>query len=165
VATDLNIVFVDGLAMQARWEDIEFALRRTFKDAVFNDDGYTVENPIQFTRAGVDGRLGPGLKHLLALDEMGEVLGGFFCVPTQRTEGRASCDIGWLFVVSELDRATQRRMVDSLVQQALQAVKEAGFERIVTNMGTLAGAKSLGQHYGFVHSPTTEKSNHWIKEL
>lgn len=165
MATDFNIVFVDGLAMQARWEDVEFALRRTFKGAAFNDDGYTVENPVQFTRAGVDGCLGPGLKHLLALGEIGEVLGGFFCVPTLRTEKQTSCDIGWLFVVPELEHAAQRRMVDSLVQQALQAVKEAGFERIVTNMGTLAGAKSFGRHYGFVHSPTTEKSNRWVKEL
>lgn len=162
----MEIMLVDEHYMKARWDDIESALRHTFQDSQFNDDGYTVDNPVTFTRSAVDGELGPNVKHLVALDDSGRVTGGLFCVPTERQDGcRVATDVGWLFVVPEVDRATRRTTVDTLFERMFQVLRDAGFKRIESNMGTSAGAKSLSRRYGFIHSPTTERSNRWLREL
>ncbi|WP_331742820.1 hypothetical protein [Kitasatospora sp. NBC_01300] len=161
----MEIRLVDEHFMKARWDDIETTLRRTFRDSSFNDSGYTVDNPVDFTRSAVHGGLGPGIKHLVALDDSGHLMGGFFCIPTERGEGQEATDIGWFFSVPELDRDHRRAMVDAFVERMFQTLREAGFKRIETNMGTPAGAKALGQRYGFVHAPTAEHANRWLREL
>lgn len=162
----MEILLVDESFMKRRWDDIETALRHSFEHSQFNDDGYTADNPVNFTRNGIEGRLGPGIKHLVALDGKGMVLGGLFCVQTERLEGQeAATDVGWLFALPEIDRDTRRQMVDTFFERLFQTLRDAGFKRIETNLGTLAGSKSLSRRYGFVHAPTSEQTNRWIKEL
>ncbi|MER6046644.1 hypothetical protein ABT168_04095 [Streptomyces sp. NPDC001793] len=161
----MEIRLVDEHFMKARWDDIESTLRHTFENSQFNDDGYTVDNPVDFTRSAIEGGLGPSVKHLVALDDSGKMLGGFFCIPTERKEGQEATDLGWFFVVPEVDRDTRREIVDTFLERVFQMLRDAGFKRIESNMGTPAGAKSLGRRYGFVHAPTAEWSNRWLREL
>ncbi|MGW2629001.1 hypothetical protein ACWC2K_06715 [Streptomyces chattanoogensis] len=161
----MEIMLVDATFMKKRWDDIESALRRAFEDSQFNDEGYTADNPVEFTRSAVEGRMGPGIKHLVAVDESGKVIGGFFCIHTVRKEGQEATDAGWIFAVPELDRESRREMVDTFFERAFQTLRAAGFKRIESNMGTSAGAKSLSRRYGFVHAPTAERANRWIREL
>ncbi|MFE7528362.1 hypothetical protein ACFU7Y_21965 [Kitasatospora sp. NPDC057542] len=161
----MEISLVDESVMRSRWDDVEDALRRAFAGSHFNDEGYTVDNPINYTRSVVEGRLGPGFKHLLALDDAGSVIGGFFCIQTELKGSTTAHDIGWIFAVPEIDRPMRREMIDTFMQRAFATLREAGFRRIESNMGTRAGGASLSRHYGFVHSPVPGNDNRWVKEL
>ncbi|MFB6814333.1 hypothetical protein ACFCV8_07285 [Streptomyces sp. NPDC056347] len=147
-----------------RWGDVELALRKAFKGAHYNDAGYSSDNPVRFTRSGVDGDLGAGVVHLIAEDEMQEIVGGFFCLPTRSQKGDRSCDVGWVFLDPDLDRRYRRGVLGAMMEKGFQIVKAGGFERIVSNMGTEAGSAALTR-YGFEHSPVPGKWNRWVKEL
>ncbi|MFD9812524.1 hypothetical protein [Streptomyces sp. NPDC059080] len=158
-----EIRLLDGAEMLSRWDEVERMLRKAFDDAQYNDDGYSVENPVSFTRAGVDGALGPGIKHVIALGN-GGLVGGFFCLPTEPRGDEKSCDVGWVFLTPDLPHPYRRGVLNEIMARGYQAVKNAGFERIVSNMGTAAGSAALTR-YGFVHSPLPSTSNRWVKEL
>ncbi|MBO1419940.1 hypothetical protein [Streptomyces sp. FH025] len=159
-----RILLVDAAYMASRWDDVVSALNSAFAQSVFNDEGYTADNPVTYTRAGVDGKLGPGVKHLVVLDESDTVIGGWFCIQTVRAADEAECDTGWFFVVPGVDRTTRRQIVEELATKAFQTMRDAGFQRIVSNMGTVPGAKSMTR-YGFVHEPTDTKHNRWTRQL
>ncbi|MFD8477912.1 hypothetical protein [Kitasatospora sp. NPDC059673] len=159
-----RIVLADAEFMKSRWDDVLSALNSAFADSVFNDAGYTADNPVAFTRAGVDGKLGPGMKHVLALGTREAVVGGWFCIPTARTTDATECDAGWIFVVPGMERAARRQLVDRIVEMGFQTMRDAGFRYVVSNMGTPAGAKSMSR-YGFVHQPIEGKQNRWTKQL
>ena len=46
-----------------------------------------------------------------------------------------------------------------------ETVKNAGFEQVVTNMGTKEGSKYVERRFGYVHQPEGEKTNRWVKKL
>lgn len=126
----VEIMLVDASFMKDRWDDIESALRRSFEDSQSNDEGYTADNPVEFTRSAVEGKMGSGVKHLVAVDETGKVIGGFFCIHTVRKEGQEATDAGWIFAVPELDREPRREMVDTFFERAFRTLRTAGFKRI-----------------------------------
>jgi len=165
-----EVLFLTNEEMGARWEAIEAALRAAFRGARFIDSGYTLDTPVKHTRKGIDGELrgGLGLGHVLAVDG-DRVLGGLFCVPTERTPDEITrdvrwCDVGWVFVSHDAERDDRAWIMDTLLKRAFAALREAGFEQIVTNMGTRAGAQSLGS-YGFVDKSTDEQPNRWVRDL
>ncbi|WP_438489960.1 GNAT family N-acetyltransferase [Streptomyces sp. S186] len=158
-----EVRLLDGAGMRSCWDEVERMLRKAFESAQYNDEGYSIENPVHFTRAGVDGELGPGVKHVVAI-ENGALVGGFFCLPTRPNKGEKSCDVGWVFLAPDLPRAYRRGVLDAIMERGFQTVKDGGFERIVSNMGTMAGSRALTR-YGFVHSPVPGRQNRWVKEL
>jgi hypothetical protein len=163
--TAYHLVFLDGDALKERWVEVEAAIRWAFKDSEFNHELLTVEWPIRQTRDAVEGLLGPGYKHLVAVNGHGNIIGAIFNVPTRRDEDQVSTNFGWFFVSPEIDRTTRRHILDELMANLFAILSEVGFERIVTGMGTRAGAKVASQRYGFTHEPTKEKYNRWVKEL
>jgi len=166
-----EVLFLTNEKMEARWEAIEAALRAAFRGARFIDPGYTDDTPVDHTRDGIHGKLrdGLGLGHVLAVDG-DRVLGGFFCIPTERTPDEIEndvrwCDVGWVFVSHDAPREHRAWIMDTMLARAYAALKEAGFEQIVSNMGTRAGAKSLEKNYGFVDMSTDEQPNRWVRDL
>jgi hypothetical protein len=164
--THYRVEFLDNEALHARWEDVERTLREVFGGAEYIDEGFTVERPIQYTRWGMEGRLGPGMKHFLVLNDSGTITGGFFCIATEREPGQTVVsEIGWVFVTSDVAPRTRLRIVNELIESAIDAFRKAGFRQAEFNFGTHLGSKSIGRRFGIVHAPTPENSNRWVKEL
>lgn len=167
---NIHIRLVDSDFLINIWADVEATLRKTYAAADFSDEFSaggveSVNGPLDWTRSGINGALGREFKHLIALGQAGQIFGGIFCVPASRNEGETGCDVGWIFVVPEASPALRRSILDEMMERLDNWLRECGFERIVTDVGTRAGAKSFSRYYGWVYSPLPEESNRWIKEL
>jgi len=106
-----------------------------------------------------------GKSHLRADDEAGAMVGGFFCIPMRRRAPETTCDLGWVFVSPRLPAAARRALLDALMSATHTRLRHLGFEFVVTNMGTLAGARILSQWYGYHHEPIEGMSNRWVRRL
>lgn len=162
--TGLVIKVVDHDFLKARWPEVEAFIRYEFRDSGFND-GFTVDRPLWHIHQGLDGHLGAGIKHVLALSEEEKLLAAAFCIPALQEDNQNSCDIGWFLASSDLSKIKKVKALDQVFDAVHGTVKGAGFERIVTNMGTAEGAKYLGRRQGYVYQPTEEKNNRWVKKL
>lgn len=152
--------------LRARWSEIEALVRREFQDKNFNDNKFNVERPLWHINEGIKGNLGKEIKHVLVLDlEEKEIVAGAFCIPTYRGKEGSSCDIGWFLSSSKLSKIQKMRVLDKIFDKVHQTIKNAGFEEIITNMGTEEGAKYLARRQGYVHQPEGEKTNRWVKKL
>jgi len=161
---DLKIVLVDNNVVVERWPEIETAVRDAFAAAEFSDPTRTTESVLQYIQRGLDGRLRSVLGHVLAISATDKVVGAVFCVPTGREPGETSCDIGYIFTSPQVGGRVRLDMLNRLMSLVFDTLRSCGFERIVTDMGTVAGAKTIGRRF-FVHAPTPEKSNRWVREL
>ena len=161
---DFKVVLVDNRVVRERWPGIEDAVRDAFAPAEFSDPKKTTEDVLQYIRRGLDGRLRSALGHVLAISATEKVVGAVFCVPTEREPGETSCDIGYIFTSLQVGGRVRLDMLNRLMNLVFDTLRSCGFERIVTDMGTVAGAKTIGRRF-FVHAPIPEKSNRWIREL
>ncbi|MEA5514140.1 hypothetical protein, partial [Nodularia sp. UHCC 0506] len=149
---------------EARWSEIEALLRYEFKDSDFND-GFTVERPLWHINEGIKGNLGPGIKHVVAIDPENEIVAAAFCLATCRNNGQSSCDLGWFFASSKLSKIQKIKALDKVFHVAYEIAKNTGFEYLVTNMGTAVGAKYAERRWGCVNQPEGEITNRWVKKL
>lgn len=161
---NFKILVVEHGFIKDRWPDVDSFVKHEFQDSNFND-GFTVDRPFWHIQKGLDGKLGPGIKHVLALDPEETILAAAFCIPTHKGDGENSCDIGWFLSSSELSRVQKVRVLDQVFDKVHEVTKAAGFQEIVTNMGTQEGAKYLGKRQGYIHQPNKEKANRWVKTL
>jgi len=161
-----SVELVDSETMRENWESIETALYAAFTGADYSIPDYTVDNPVNFTRKGIDGQLGTGLHHVLTRSNDGQVLGGIFCIPTERVEHETDCDVGWVFITPDIASFRDRlAIMDTMVGLVLDTVRNAGYKRMVTKMGTTAGGKSLSKRYGLNHEPIAGEENRWVMIL
>lgn len=161
---DFKIVLVDNNVARERWPEIEATVRDAFAAAEFSDPTRTTESVLEYIQRGIDGRLRSVLGHVLAISATDKVVGAVFCVPTGREPGETSCDIGYIFTSPQVGGRVRLDMLNRLMSLVFDTLRSCGFERIITDMGTVAGAKTIGRRY-FVHAPTPEKSNRWVREL
>lgn len=161
---DFKVVLVDNNVVRERWPDIEAAVRDAFAPAEFSDPTKTSESVLQYIQRGLDGTLRSALGHALAISAAGEVIGGVFCVPTECEPGETSCDIGYIFTSLQVGGRARLDMLNLLMNLVFDTLRSCGFERIITDMGTVAGAKAIGRRF-FVHAPIPEKPNRWVREL
>ncbi|MGC4094618.1 MAG: hypothetical protein QM756_43215 [Polyangiaceae bacterium] len=56
-------------------------------------------------------------------------------------------------------------MLQDVVQSGLAVLREAGFKRVVTNVGTVEGAHFLESYHGFIHAPSDSQEDRWEREL
>ncbi len=59
----------------------------------------------------------------------------------------------------ELHPRFRHEVLNAIIDRVHQVTKNAGFARIITEMGTETGAKFLSKKHGYIHTPTPEKSN------
>jgi len=161
---DLKVMLVDNNVVRERWPEIEAAVRDAFAPAEYSDPTKTTEDVLQYIQGGLDGKLRPALGHALAISAADKVVGAVFCVPTERKPGETSCDIGYIFTSPQVGGHVRLDMLNRLMNLVFDTLRSCGFERIITDMGTVAGAKTIGRRF-FVHAPTPEKSNRWVREL
>lgn len=157
-----RVEIVDHEFIRERWSEIEEALSRAFSESAFNGR-FTRIRPAEHTWEVIHQPEYEGCGHVVAQDAEGRILGAFFAVPV-RMSGSEECDLGWMYT-DELERAVRREVMDVIIQKTHETVRTAGFRRVVTEMGTEAGAKFLSKRHGYIHAPTKEQFNRWIKEL
>lgn len=161
---EFKVVLVDNSELRERWPAVEAAVRDAFATAEFSDPAKTTESVLQYIQRGLDGRLHSALGHVLAITGADKIVGAVFCVPTEREPDEISCDIGYIFTSQEVGGRVRLDMLNRLMSLVFKTLRTCGFERIITDMGTVAGAKAIGRRF-FVHAPTPEKSNRWVREL
>lgn len=159
-----DILIADADALWGRWNDIETVVRVAFEGAAFND-GYRVDRPLAHTRAGIDGSDRARYRHVLAEDRHGGLAGGWFRIAVAREPDEVDADPGWFFASSAPMSHRRREVADAVVIAAHELLKQAGFIRVVTNMGTQAGANFMSGRHGYVHEPTCEQQNRWVRTL
>lgn len=59
----------------------------------------------------------------------------------------------------ELHLKFRHEVLNAFVDQVHEVTENAGFARIITEMGTEVRGKFLSKKYGYIHSPTPEKFN------
>ena len=160
---DYRVEIVDNQLVLSRWQEIQKILLRVFRDSHFNDD-FKCTRPVEHTWEKIHEPSKLNIKHVMAFDADDEILGAFFVIPTHRPPGKEDCDIGWMFTI-ELHTRFRLQVLDSIVKEVHSTIKTAGFKRIITEMGTEAGASFLTKKYGYIHTPTEQQNNRWIKEL
>ncbi len=159
-----RIEVVDHEYIFNRWEEIDYIIYDAFEGAEFND-GYTVARPINYTWTNIVAPYQKGLKHVIALDENDNILGAFFMIPSYKPAGREDCDIGWMFTIKLYPRVFRHSVIHDIVDKVHEVVRNAGYARIITNMGTKAGGRYLCTKHGYIHTPIPEKNNRYTKEL
>ena len=160
-----HVSLVDNNVMSERWDEVEAALRTAFAGSEYIDEGYGIDNPINFTRAGVDGKLGQNMGHALATNGADRIIGGIFCIPTTRPANINETDVGWVFLIPDISPRTRLQVMDALVDTLATTLDTAGYQSVVTNMGTQAGADSLSIRYGITPAPIEGKPNRWVATL
>jgi hypothetical protein len=155
---------IDGAACGARWEsDLAIAIKEAFAGARFMP-GFGPESPLDHTRKGLTGPDADSCVHIMA-EAGGRIVGATFRVPIVCPAGTTDADPGWFFVAHDLPAAMKAAVVDALVGESHRVMKAAGFTRVVTKMGTRDGAVLLRRRHDYVHAPTPEQDNRYIREL
>jgi len=160
---EYRIEVVDHEYVLSRWREIEEILYRVFAESTFNGS-FGRTRPAEHTYKMVTEPYQEGIKHVMALDSNNDILGAFFAIPAYQPPGKEDCDLGWMFTI-ELHRRFRHEVMDAIVNKVHEVTKSAGFKRIITEMGTEAGAKFLSKKYNYIHTPTENQHNRWTKEL
>lgn len=116
-------------------------------------------------KEGIDGHDHARHRHVLAEDRDGGLAGGWFRIAVAREPDEPDVDPGWFFASPAPIAHTRRDVADAVALAAHELLKQAGFTRVVTNMGTQAGANFLSRRHGYVHEPTRSQQNRWVKIL
>jgi len=166
-STAFGLSALDGTTCAARWDDLAIDIKDAFAGARFMP-GFGPDSPLEHTHDGLIGPDADSYLHVVAEAE-GRILAASFRVPVVRpgrdTGAEAEADPGWFFVAHDLPGVLKARIVDAVVARSHQMMKDAGFVRVVTNMGTREGALVLRRRHGYVHAPLPDQDNRWVREL
>jgi hypothetical protein len=159
-----EILLVANDFVQDRWEEISMLLKSAFTGATL-PAGFSADRPAKHTWEELHKPGRDGLEHVVAVAEGGRLLGAIFCVPTQRPEEAITCDVGWFFTVATLPGSKRLALSNAMVTRVHEVLAEAGYEAVVTEMGTEDGGIYLSCRHGYVPAPTAERKNRWIRGL
>ncbi|MBD2679118.1 MULTISPECIES: hypothetical protein [Nostoc] len=165
VPQDYVIKLVEHDFIKTKWVEIEILMKKAFRYSKFNEEYKQEELPLEYTWSSVNNPSRQGLKHLVAMNMEGKILGVIFGVPTYRYEDEISCEIGWFFTSDELIPKARIKIADELFKRVHEEVRNAGFKEVVTDIGTQAGAKYLSRKHGYLHRPLENNTNRWVRYL
>jgi len=157
-----TVQLVSNKVMRRHWNTVENALIIAFSDEriKFLNENFTSERPIEHTREAVWRTDEPGMSHILSFDMNHQIAGGILCVPTI-PNGREITDVGWFFLMPNVGIKTRRELNDAMMDKLVSTLRTAGYKRIVTEMGTKAGAEICSRYYGFMDFGQKK----WVKYL
>jgi len=159
-----EIRLVDNKFVRSHWDEISELLTSAFKDSNLSAS-FSPERPAQHTWAEMHKPDGGGLKHVVAVDSSGRVLGAIFCLRTNRPENETTCDVGWFFTDTTLPAPKRIRISGAMGERVNEELARAGYDAIVTEMGTDEGVRYLSQRFGYAPAPLPDKKNRWILGL
>ena len=164
LALPYEIRLVDNEFVQSHWDEISELLTSAFKDSNLSA-GFSPERPAQHTWEEMHKPDGGGLKHVVAVDSSGRVLGALFCLRTNRPENETTCDVGWFFTDTTLPATKRIKVASAMVERVHEELARAGYHAIVTEMGTDEGSRYLSRRFGHAPAPLPDKKNRWILGL
>jgi hypothetical protein len=158
-----NVFITTAGHNQERLFEIEMAVKAAFQDADFTDP-FGPASPWAHTCEGLKGPNSDKYVHVIAEDGRREILGAVLCVPVEQQDGE-DADPGWFFVAPDLQLRLRAEVVREILLTAHELMREAGFARVVTKMGTRTGGRLLSRHFGYVQAPVMGQENRWIRDL
>lgn len=161
--TVIPIRLLSSTELLDRWPSVAPEIHGFFAGAAMNS-GWAEGRPAEHTRSVLTGQDSGKFVHALAIDATDEVRGALFCIPSLR-QADEDADPGWFSTSPKLASEDRRRLADNLWALAHEVMRCAGFSRVVTSMGTEAGARFLATRHGYVHEPTEDEDNRWVREL
>lgn len=163
ITDEFTVGLADNATIERHWGQVQETMRDAFDGATYFEEGRTVENGIRHIGRALKGELDCEVGHAVALDQRAnEVVGGIFCVPTSRPEDRTDADIGWIFVGHDVPIRVRPRVMDGLVACVMTTLVDAGYQRLVTRMGSVQGAKMLSHRYSIAQEPLPGQPNRWV---
>lgn len=153
---------LDSELCERRWYALSSAMTDAFREARFMP-GFDIASPIKHTLEGLRVPVSSSYRHVLAEAE-DQVLAGAFRVPVVRLDV-GDADPGWFFVAHTVPGMDRVMVADAVVERSHQLMRDAGFTRVVTNMGTRDGAAFLRRRHGYRHEPVEGQENRWIRPL
>jgi len=161
MATKYVVSNLDATACELRWPALEAAAVDAFRDARFMP-GFDVDSPLRHTREAFAEPLRAAYRHVVVeTDE--KILGAAFRVPVTTVGGATEADPGWFFLARDISRTERVQIADEIVGQSHRLMRDAGFRRIATNMGTRDGAAYLRRRHGY--QPVPGEENRWTCDL
>lgn len=163
VAPGFIVELADNAIIESRRDQVQSAMRAAFEGATYFEEGRTVENGIRHIGRALKGELDTEVGHAVAFNtDADEIVGGIFCVPTSRRPDQTDADIGWVFVGRDVPPRVQLRVMDGLVACVRTTIMGAGYNRLVTRMGSVEGARMFERRYNIVHDPLPDQPNRWV---
>jgi hypothetical protein len=160
----ISIFVLNSLEAERAWPELSVAIKEAFAGVEFCD-GFGPESPVEHSQAGIVGPERDVYRHVVARIRS-EVVGATFRVPVVLPEGGGlDADPGWYFTARTLGPRAQTLVAAALIEQSHRLMKEAGFARVVTNMGTPAGANYLKRRWAYAQASAEGVTNRWIRLL
>jgi hypothetical protein len=105
------------------------------------------------------------LRHVVAVGSDGSLLGGLFCLPLDRPADETRCGVGQFFTAETLSDAESEEIGDAVMERAHQELAEAGYEAVVTGLGTESTARYMSERHRYLPAPVGDQQDRWIKSL
>jgi hypothetical protein len=162
IAPGYTVTLATNEAVAQQWNQLKDTMRGAFEGATYIQPGRTVSNGLRHIRRALDGELDLSVGHAVAIGPDAAIEGGIFCVPTDRDPEQTDADIGWVFISPEIPVRVAPKVMDGLVAVVRQTLVSAGYQRLVTQMGSVEGARVFCSRYDVAHAPLPEQPNRYI---
>jgi hypothetical protein len=151
--------------VEDRSEEITDLLGAAFSDSSFLDSSTSPERPARDTWKEIHERGRSKLGHVIALSGDGKILGGLFCLPLDGSGNEIHCDVGWFFTARSVAGAQGEEIGDAIMRRAHEELAKAGYEAVVTRMGTEEIARYMSERHRYLPAPIGDERDRWIKSL
>jgi hypothetical protein len=144
----IRMVQVDPSYVRRRHRAVKAAIREGFRGATFNFENYSPDDIVHgYLKRRIDRT---GKAPLLALDEKDHIVGACFDVSVKKpNDSFESGDYGWFFASPSLGLEKQVDVANRLIERAHDAMRSAGFKRVIVGMGTREGERFLRKRHGY----------------
>ena len=150
---------VNNTELNEHWDKLKPDVIRSFSKSDFlgNYNCFNVAHEIETEFNSIENG---AIKHFLIEDSKNEIVAALFCI----SQSHNSFDFGWLFTKQELSNRNRIICASVLIEAAHELVLNAGYKKVIIEIGTQIGKKILTKKYGYSKYGSPE-TNKWIKIL
>lgn len=159
----VDVMAVGSDVVLDNFDELANGMKRSFEYARLSPD-FSPTRPISCVYQESWDDSEESLRHLLALDLNGNIIGAAFCLLTEPVEDPID-DAGWFYTEGSLSPSFRVLVADTLATHVHSLAVCNGFTELVVRMGSLPGSELLRRRHGYVHSPTPKRPNRWIRKL
>lgn len=154
---------VDTLELYSIWPLILPVLKQSFHNVDFNQ-GFTVDTVVDEIEIEFSRKSKSDTRHLIAYSGA-EIVGCVFSIQLNRKDEIDTTEVGWFFTSPTLDTRQRIKLATELITQTHDIVTAAGFEKIVTEIGTKGGERFLKKKFGYYNVSKSRDENKWESKL
>ncbi len=139
-------------------------IETAFEEAELNSP-FTASTPFDETWEIASRPPREGITHLLAINCEQQIVGGFFSIDTKCISENSDAECGWFFVMPDQPAYLRKSIALDLCNVAHTLMRRAGYQRVVTMIGTKAGERFLQRYFGYEHQPIESEENRCVYDL